>query len=955
MLWLLGAFASSTGLLEYNRDNFMFDSELKLKRVFQGQAMRIAQSELYREDIRDLVNLTVSKMDNYLIINTLQLGMCVILLTEGRPGKRRTEQSPPWLHWLYAITTCGALLYFLLSVWLAMHASIAAHSFGVRLLTQFVRLPVPNKEQIDSARNMATDFEGMGMSDLLRIPAVRQQLRRLNEAMDDSGSPDDDPTSDSGSGCGGDSSEAIGVPNDHSASAPAVLPSHLKLFRKLQTNWQAYDAYARVCMTMGTNQLLQAVCYFCLGILIAENNSPAPAFACVIILCCAAWLIIRLDLYIPHCRLVFAAGMIFCAPLLTLTAVTLIDTDLPKQARQVGELLIPLAYSVHLGWLVFMLVTSRANHYGPVALPANYRTVLYLDVFGWFQPSKSPQLNRRSISGAGNTDQTPTSAEEHQPAANVESPSMPSAESHSPVAQQSASTLRTSLCQRCLQLKVEIETELRAWGNHRVLCFFDSQDVILEEVEDMRFLWDQTVRDLDIAMSDAASEAHEATVGWQNLWLRLEWDPSGSPVEFFYKVETAESKWTQPQDSGDHISDIRSLGQRLDMFAHNVQALADSRGDSSSPAAGESRERASSTEMLSSALSGAQGIAQSLPQQTSDEGVNARDEASIHSAPRYRMAEAPFFPHQRSNAELRSRRPPGQIPWNTFLQGSLLLIAVWSIGTLWTVVSVIFQSEIILVPSETPAFVRIVDGPWPSAYYKPVGMACSPALGELALIVGKFSVHIIGLDGEREHHMAPALTECLAASPDFHAAGISDVSLNCSAANSPSPTCAAWLLSSSGKRALKCDFVMSNDAYAGAGDMQIAGWKEFDLHGGPWRSIAFSRGGQLISMEKGRLVQMRMGLNNRSEFLPHRQLPHVMPHDTFQFHVLPSSKTIALGPHGHLSAWDSAGERIAVWHKGLHSWMGTCASARSVFALSSHFGSVKLWEMHLPGVVGRVP
>lgn len=49
------------------------------------------------------------------------------------------------LHWAQWLGNVGAFLYFLLSIWLAMHASIAAHSFGVRLLTQFVRLPVPNK------------------------------------------------------------------------------------------------------------------------------------------------------------------------------------------------------------------------------------------------------------------------------------------------------------------------------------------------------------------------------------------------------------------------------------------------------------------------------------------------------------------------------------------------------------------------------------------------------------------------------------------------------------------------------------------------------------------------------------------------------------------------------------------------------------------------------------------
>jgi len=58
------------------------------------------------------------------------------------------------------VTVTIQLRYLIMSVWLAMHASIAAHSFGVRLLTQFVRLPVPNQDQLDAARGFAQEYEG---------------------------------------------------------------------------------------------------------------------------------------------------------------------------------------------------------------------------------------------------------------------------------------------------------------------------------------------------------------------------------------------------------------------------------------------------------------------------------------------------------------------------------------------------------------------------------------------------------------------------------------------------------------------------------------------------------------------------------------------------------------------------------------------------------------------------
>eukprot|EP00439_Symbiodinium_sp_Y106_P027511 s1849_g3.t1 len=58
-------------LFKYNRKNFMFDKKLKQEREFQEQDMRVAQFRLYREDVRDLVELTVGKMDLYLVSSAL--------------------------------------------------------------------------------------------------------------------------------------------------------------------------------------------------------------------------------------------------------------------------------------------------------------------------------------------------------------------------------------------------------------------------------------------------------------------------------------------------------------------------------------------------------------------------------------------------------------------------------------------------------------------------------------------------------------------------------------------------------------------------------------------------------------------------------------------------------------------------------------------------------------------
>tara|TARA_A100001015_G_C15027670_1_gene731408 strand:+ start:2309 stop:2596 length:288 start_codon:yes stop_codon:yes gene_type:complete len=84
--------------------------------------------------------------------------------------KKRGYTYPDWLLYLYSSSISGAFLSLFMSVWLETHASIAAHSFGVRLLAQFLRLPVSSSAQLNAARGYAQDYEGEQVSEVLRVP-----------------------------------------------------------------------------------------------------------------------------------------------------------------------------------------------------------------------------------------------------------------------------------------------------------------------------------------------------------------------------------------------------------------------------------------------------------------------------------------------------------------------------------------------------------------------------------------------------------------------------------------------------------------------------------------------------------------------------------------------------------------------------------------------------------------
>ena len=51
-----GVLAGGKSVFSYNRENFFFDRKQGIEREYQEQDMRVAQFQLYREDIRDLRN-----------------------------------------------------------------------------------------------------------------------------------------------------------------------------------------------------------------------------------------------------------------------------------------------------------------------------------------------------------------------------------------------------------------------------------------------------------------------------------------------------------------------------------------------------------------------------------------------------------------------------------------------------------------------------------------------------------------------------------------------------------------------------------------------------------------------------------------------------------------------------------------------------------------------------------
>ncbi|CAE7209849.1 AMT1-1 [Symbiodinium natans] len=358
--------------------------------------MQIKRFQLFREDVRDLVELTVGKMEMYHVVGALVLECTVIYYTEGRI---RTS-SPPFLLGLYWLSAAGTFIYVLLCVWFSMYASISSHSFGVRLLTRFVRLPIPGSQQINALNARLTDFERQGKK-IMRIPFSRdvpqwQQRRDLK----------DQPDPRLGKGEGDENfltavvkpgamkqqdllEEGVQAYQDDEVGlqqAAQNLPGkHVRLFRELQAKWQCYDAYARVSMSLGVNHICMTMSYYVIGLTVLEYRSPSIMFALVLVFQATNLALAWLDVAGLKRKTISSLELLGSVPPF-ITCISMVSAPYLEGGRGQFDpnhefVLGCVAFFITAIWLEGLLHLAWPSA-DLVMLPKRFRSVLFLDVFG---------------------------------------------------------------------------------------------------------------------------------------------------------------------------------------------------------------------------------------------------------------------------------------------------------------------------------------------------------------------------------------------------------------------------------------------------------------------------------------------------------------------------------------------------------------------------------------------
>lgn len=421
-----GASATAVGswLWSYNRENFKYDREMRQKNEFKLLEFRKIQAELWRDDIRDIIGLTEKKMDAYLIISILQLDACLGLFTEGRlePG------TPPWLLSFYMLTLAGSFMYLLMSAWFAMHASVVAQCSSVRLLTQFVRLPIPTWKQLEDMRTYGQEYESLHGAHWFRVPYTRSLAptgvrrgqnipagqegsdTRLSSLSKKGNSKNKIQRSSMCSNVSKASEETCSdnVPPSGAHPDPwcqelhgderqlyelskegVELRRHVRLAKDAAKQYQCFDAFARVAMTFGTNQLLLAIAFYCLGYVSVQDGAPFVAMGAVAVMASIACIMIQMDFTMTRCEGITLQGLIVVG----LAAATIATLHIPDAVIY----LLPIVYVSNGLWLWKALATCGITETESGALlPMKFRAMLFLDVFGWLTRGQDGGLSNKN-------------------------------------------------------------------------------------------------------------------------------------------------------------------------------------------------------------------------------------------------------------------------------------------------------------------------------------------------------------------------------------------------------------------------------------------------------------------------------------------------------------------------------------------------------------------------------
>lgn len=292
------------GLFSYNRANYQFDAKMRYTQFTASMNMAIAQTGIYKQDIQQMSMLTVTRQDAYHVIAAMGLTILTAIYCPGRVGLH-TPPPPGWLMGLAFVNIAGCYLFFGLTIWLAMHASMRADTAATHMLTRHIRLPIPAQATLDRARKFLSSFEEQPLKEAFRIPFTRHQ--RASPYNDGGYNQDMGIEKEAKSRTRSDfdvpawyrvekASDKKVVDSIKPVSGQGAAPEHFECYREIQMEWFPYDVYARLSVFLAFMHLTFCWAYLQIGHHLTEIRSLWSCFTVLLQIFVLQQVIMTLDI-----------------------------------------------------------------------------------------------------------------------------------------------------------------------------------------------------------------------------------------------------------------------------------------------------------------------------------------------------------------------------------------------------------------------------------------------------------------------------------------------------------------------------------------------------------------------------------------------------------------------------------------------------------------------------------
>lgn len=317
---LIGGGAS--GLFQYNQGLWQFDKGQRQNCVYQGFSMGIQQVQLWREDLRDLFDLTNTKMDNYTTVSTLVLGFTIGMFIDFHLA----PNTETWIYFCGSIFNAASFAYALLAMVFSMYASILCQQFQTKCMTEIVRLPIPSSETLTKGSAFGRQYENVSnVRTMLRLPVLGRMLP------------------------GGGKTQF----KDRLTESP-----HIKMFQEMQYGFVTLADFSRTAMITSLTSLTYSIIYLVISRHLVEGRVVWASAPTVLVLTCVNLLLQKLDFMVSQ-REWLVMVVVHCSPTLLAYFIQVMTMVHHKRWSEIGP---PFVFFFHAWGLVWLLRAAENQH-----------------------------------------------------------------------------------------------------------------------------------------------------------------------------------------------------------------------------------------------------------------------------------------------------------------------------------------------------------------------------------------------------------------------------------------------------------------------------------------------------------------------------------------------------------------------------------------------------------------